>query len=361
MASQQYKGTQVSLDFGPLTQSTISAQLDAYAGQQILILVDENTQQHCLDYLLTSFEQLAKAEVLVIPAGEESKSIDLTLQLWDLLLAYEVTKKDLLICLGGGVVTDIGGFIASTYKRGLDFIMIPTTLLGMVDASIGGKNGIDFKGFKNMIGCTKQPLHIFIDPAFLYTLPAEDLRSGWAECIKHALINGPELLQRVQKTTPIIDWENFQLDSTLFWELILTKIQIVEQDPLETNLRKVLNLGHTIGHSLEAHQLQIKAPITHGHAVAWGILIEAMIATNQGIMPENDLNSIHELIAPIFTPLSWGQLDVATLAAYLDQDKKNQDQLWRYVALETAGVYHIDAVINTQDLDKALKAMQSMK
>ena len=124
MASQQYKGTQVSLDFGPLTQSTISAQLDAYAGQQILILVDENTQQHCLDYLLTSFEQLAKAEVLVIPAGEESKSIDLTLQLWDLLLAYEVTKKDLLICLGGGVVTDIGGFIASTYKRGLDFIMI---------------------------------------------------------------------------------------------------------------------------------------------------------------------------------------------------------------------------------------------
>ena len=361
MASQQYKGTQVSLDFGPLTQSTISAQLDAYAGQQILILVDENTQQHCLDYLLTCFEQLAKAEVLVIPAGEESKSIDLTLQLWDLLLAYEVTKKDLLICLGGGVVTDIGGFIASTYKRGLDFIMIPTTLLGMVDAAIGGKNGIDFQGVKNVIGSTKQPRHIYIDPTFLYTLPAEELKAGWAECLKHGLVNGPKLWTRVKNASFTIIWDEFQLDPELFWELILTKIQIVEQDPLENSTRKVLNLGHTIGHALEAHQLQIKAPITHGHAVAWGILIEAMIATNQGVMLENDLHSIHELIAPIYTPLNWKQLDVATLAAYLDQDKKNQDQLWRYVALETAGAYHIEAVINTQELDKALKAMQSMK
>lgn len=361
MASQQHKGKQVALDFGPLAATTLSTQLDAYVGQKILILVDENTQQHCLDYLLTSFEQLAQAEILVIPAGEESKSIELAVQLWDLLLAYEVTKKDLLICLGGGVVTDMGGFIASTYKRGLDVIMIPTTLLCMVDAAIGGKNGIDFKGFKNMIGCNKQPLHIFIDPAFLHTLPTEELRSGWAECIKHALINGPELWQQVQKITPFIDWENFQLDSAIFWELILTKIQIVEQDPLETNLRKVLNLGHTIGHALEAHQLQIDAPIAHGHAVAWGILIEAMIATNQGVMLEKDLNSIHELIAAIYTPLRWDQLNVAALAVYLDQDKKNQDQLWRYVALQKAGVYEMNSVIHSQELDAALKALQSMK
>lgn len=361
MASQQYKGTQVTLDFGPLAATTLSSQLDAYVGQKILILVDENTQQHCLDYLITSFEQLAQAEILVIPPGEESKSIELAVQLWDLLLAYEVTKKDLLICLGGGVVTDMGGFIASTYKRGLDVIMIPTTLLCMVDAAIGGKNGIDFQGMKNIIGCTKQPKNIYVDPAFLYTLPTEELRSGWAECIKHALINGPELWQQVQKITPFIDWENFQLDSPLFWELILTKVQIVEQDPLETNLRKVLNLGHTIGHALEAHQLQMDAPIAHGHAVAWGILLEAMIATNQGVMLENELNSIHELIGAIFTPLRWEHFDVATLAVYLDQDKKNQDQKWRYVALQKAGVYELNSVIHSQELHAALKALQSMK
>lgn len=361
MASQQHNGKQVALDFGPLAATTFSTQLDAYVGQKILILVDENTQQYCLDYLLTSFEQLAQAEILVIPPGEESKSIELAVQLWDLLLAYEVTKKDLLICLGGGVVTDMGGFIASTYKRGLDFIMIPTTLLCMVDAAIGGKNGIDFQGVKNIIGCTKQPKHIYVDPAFLYTLSAEELRSGWAECIKHSLINGPELWQQVQKITPFIDWENFQLDSALFWELILTKIQIVEQDPSEMNLRKVLNLGHTVGHALEAHQLQIDAPIAHGHAVAWGILIEAMIATNQGVMRDNELNSIQELIAAFYAPLSWEKLDVAALATYLDQDKKNQDQKWRYVALQKAGVYEKNSVMNSQELDAALKSLQSMK
>lgn len=357
MASQQYKGTQVSLDFGPLTQSTISAQLDAYAGQQILILVDENTQQHCLDYLLTCFEQLAKAEVLVIPAGEESKSIDLTLQLWDLLLAYEVTKKDLLICLGGGVVTDIGGFIASTYKRGLDFIMIPTTLLGMVDAAIGGKNGIDFQGVKNVIGSTKQPRHIYIDPAFLYTLPAEELKAGWAECLKHGLVNGPKLWTRVKNASFTIIWDEFQLDPELFWELILTKIQIVEQDPLENSTRKVLNLGHTIGHALEAHQLQIKAPITHGHAVAWGLFIEGHISKQQGIMNGQELFEIQQVVSHIYAPLPWNQLDVSLLSKYLDQDKKNQDHQWRYVAIETAGVYHIDAVINTQELEAALEAL----
>lgn len=361
MASQQYNGKQVTLDFGPLGATSFANKLDAYAGQKILILVDENTQQHCLDYLLTSFEQLAQAEVLVIPPGEESKSIELVVQLWDLLLAYEVTKKDLLLCLGGGVVTDIGGFIASTYKRGIDVIMIPTTLLCMVDAAIGGKNGIDFQGVKNIIGCTKQAQHIFIDPAFLSTLPINELRSGWAECIKHALINGPELWQRLQKISPIIDWANFQLDSALFWELILTKIQIVEQDPLELNLRKVLNLGHTLGHAIEAHQLQINAPITHGNAVAWGILIEAMIAAQQGLLSESDLIEISALVKSIFEPLKWEQLNVAVLSAFLDQDKKNQDQKWRYVALKKAGEYEMNSVIHPHELDAALKALQSMK
>ena len=361
MASQQYNGKQVTLDFGPLGATSFANKLDAYAGQKILILVDENTQQHCLDYLLTSFEQLAQAEVLVIPPGEESKSIELVVQLWDLLLAYEVTKKDLLLCLGGGVVTDIGGFIASTYKRGLDVIMIPTTLLCMVDAAIGGKNGIDFQGVKNIIGCTKQAQHIFIDPAFLSTLPINELRSGWAECIKHALINGPKLWQSIQQISLTLDWDNFQLDNALFWDLILTKIQIVEQDPEEYGIRKVLNLGHTIGHALEAQQLQINEAISHGHAVAWGIFLEAMIAKNQGFMCENDLNAIHQLIVAIYKPLSWEQFDVVKLTTYLNQDKKNQDQKWRYVALKKAGEYEMNSVIHPHELDAALKALQSMK
>lgn len=361
MASQQYKGKQVTLDFGPLGASSFSNKLDAYAGQKILILVDENTQQYCLDYLLTSFEQLAQAEVLVIPPGEESKSIELIVQLWDLLLSYEVSKKDLLICLGGGVVTDIGGFLASTYKRGLDVIMIPTTLLAMVDAAIGGKNGIDFQGIKNVIGCTKQPKHIFIDPAFLATLSQEELRSGWAECIKHALINGPDLWSQVRQTSAHIDWENFQIEPTLLWDLILTKIQIVEQDPLEQDLRKVLNLGHTIGHALEAHQLQNNAPISHGHAVAWGLVLESMVALQQGSLNKQQLEELIEVVTPIFTALDWNQLDVKVLSKYLNQDKKNHDAQWRFIALEKAGEFKLDAVMESQALAETLLNLQSMK
>jgi 3-dehydroquinate synthase len=228
MANQRFQGTSIQLDFGSLTESSFPEKLQKFAAQKILILVDENTQQHCLDYLLTSFEELSHAEVIVLPPGEETKSIEYAVQLWELLTDYEVTKKDLLICLGGGVVSDLGAFVASTYKRGLHCILIPTTLLAMIDAAIGGKNGIDFKGYKNLIGSIAQPEHIYIDPGFLHTLPWPEYISGLGEALKHSLIGGPALWAQFKKEAALFIENKQVLPTELLWELIQVKINIYD-------------------------------------------------------------------------------------------------------------------------------------
>jgi 3-dehydroquinate synthase len=354
MANQRFQGTSIQLDFGSLTESSFPEKLQKFAAQKILILVDENTQQHCLDYLLTSFEELSHAEVIVLPPGEETKSIEYAVQLWELLTDYEVTKKDLLICLGGGVVSDLGAFVASTYKRSLHCILIPTTLLAMIDAAIGGKNGIDFKGYKNLIGSIAQPEHIYIDPGFLHTLPWPEYISGLGEALKHSLIGGPALWAQFKKEAALFI-ENKQVPPTeLLWELIQVKINIVEQDPLETGVRQVLNLGHTLGHAFEARCIESE-PIAHGVAVAWGLVYEAQIAYAQGLLDQAFAQELSAFVNAFFMELPKVALEATALAPFLNQDKKNQDEQWRYAALKSPGAYLLNQGFDLAQLEAVLR------
>jgi 3-dehydroquinate synthase len=354
MANQRFQGTSIQLDFGSLTESSFPEKLQKFAAQKILILVDENTQQHCLDYLLTSFEELSHAEVIVLPPGEETKSIEYAVQLWELLTDYEVTKKDLLICLGGGVVSDLGAFVASTYKRSLHCILIPTSLLAMIDAAIGGKNGIDFKGYKNLIGSIAQPEHIYIDPGFLHTLPWPEYISGLGEALKHSLIGGPALWAQFKKEAALFIENKQVLPTELLWELIQVKINIVEQDPLETGVRQVLNLGHTLGHAFEARCIESE-PIAHGVAVAWGLVYEAQIAYAQGLLDQAFAQELSAFVNAFFMELPKAALEATALAPFLNQDKKNQDEQWRYAALKSPGAYLLNQGFDLAQLEAVLR------
>lgn len=355
MAIQRFQGSSVQLDFGPLTESSFPQKLAQFSAQKILILVDENTQQHCLDYLLTSFEQLAHAEVIVLPPGEETKSIDYALQLWELLTDYEVSKKDLLICLGGGVVSDLGAFVASTYKRGLNCILLPTSLLAMIDAAIGGKNGIDFKGYKNLIGTIQQPDHIYMDPGFLHSLPWPEYLSGLGEGLKHSLISGPDLWQHYKNDVAFAIENKQQLSTALLWELIQVKINIVEQDPFEIGVRQVLNLGHTLGHAFEARCMESE-PIAHGVAVAWGLAYEAQIAKAQGLLDQDAAQELFDFVRANYSALPEIAQDAMGLVPFLNQDKKNQDNRWRYAALKSPGAYVLNQSFDLAQLQAVLKS-----
>jgi len=354
MTIQRFQGTSIQLDFGSLTESSFPEKLQKFAAQKILILVDENTQQHCLDYLLTSFEELSHAEVIVLPPGEETKSIEYAVQLWELFTDYEVTKKDLLICLGGGVVSDLGAFVASTYKRSLHCILIPTSLLAMIDAAIGGKNGIDFKGYKNLIGSIAQPEHIYIDPGFLHTLPWPEYISGLGEALKHSLIGGPALWAQFKKEAALFIENKQVLPTELLWELIQVKINIVEQDPLETGVRQVLNLGHTLGHAFEARCIESE-PIAHGVAVAWGLVYEAQIAYAQGLLDQAFAQELSTFVNAFFMELPKVALEATALAPFLNQDKKNLDEQWRYAALKSPGAYLLNQGFDLAQLEAVLR------
>ncbi|NDA98882.1 MAG: iron-containing alcohol dehydrogenase, partial [Flavobacteriia bacterium] len=245
------KATNYQVEIGSILESSFSNVLSAFSGHKIIIIVDENTHDNCLDYLITSFNELARAEIVLLPTGEKNKVMEVCFQVWQALTEYNVSRKDLIINLGGGMVSDMGGFIASVYKRGLKFINVPTSLLGMVDAAIGGKNGIDLEGYKNQLGTFSHPSHIFIDPLFLATLPGEEIFNGYAEMLKHALIQDKDLWLKIQK----IHSENDLIQLDVIHSSVLIKTKIIDKDPLEGGLRKILNFGHTIGHALEGYQL----------------------------------------------------------------------------------------------------------
>ena len=177
------------LELGSISDSSFSEKLNTFKNEKIVLFAGENTSEACVSYLLTQFEQLSLAEVIMIPAGEIHKTVEIVENIWEVLSEYQVGRHDLFINVGGGMITDMGGFIASCYKRGIDFINVPTSLLGMVDASIGGKTGVNLGHFKNQIGVFSNPIAVYIDPIFLSTLPEEELMSGYAELLKHGLIS----------------------------------------------------------------------------------------------------------------------------------------------------------------------------
>ncbi|HEX5171775.1 MAG TPA: 3-dehydroquinate synthase family protein, partial [Cyclobacteriaceae bacterium] len=258
----------------------------------ITVLVDENTRKKCLPLIE---KQLPDHELIIIPSGEEYKNISTCISIWQKMTDLRMDRHSLMIILGGGVLGDMGGFCASTYKRGIDFILIPTTLLAQVDASIGGKLGIDFSSYKNHIGVFQLPALTLLFSGFLKTLPARELRSGFAEVIKHVLISDSEMWTRLSaKRINEQEWEPLVLHSVQF------KAQVTTTDPKEKGLRKILNAGHTIGHALESHFIAMDHAISHGEAIAVGLIAESFIASKKGLLREDELNSIKHYIRSVF-------------------------------------------------------------
>lgn len=336
------------LELGDITTSSLSEKLDAYATAKKIIIVDENSHINCLEYLITHFEQLNEAEVILLPAGEENKQLEIAQSVWEALTEYGATRYDLVINLGGGMITDMGGFIASCYKRGCDFINIPTTLLSMVDASIGGKTGLNLGHFKNQIGVFCDPKAVYIDPVFLSTLPGYELLSGYAEMMKHGLIHNEDLYSRVLTSMREDEYPSIELIE----ECVHVKNEIVSQDPTEKGLRKILNLGHTIGHVLEGHYIE-RFPLTHGHCVAIGIMMEAYIASRMGMLPEDTFFKIQSGVFEFYEMPAYSNDEVSTMVAMLYNDKKNANGKIRCSLLEKMGECKFDVEVAESDFVEA--------
>lgn len=302
-------------------EHTLIPWLQQRAYRQILPLADANTLLHCWPLLEPLAQDAAWLPPVVIPAGEIHKNLHTCTHIWQAMLDARLDRKALVVNLGGGVVGDMGGFCAATWKRGIDFIQIPTTLLSMTDAAIGGKLGIDFQQVKNTIGVFRQPAAVFADTRFLKTLPARELLSGFAEVIKHALIGAPDLWHTIREHghTGSLRYDAFDWPA-LLESSVAVKHRVVQEDPYEKDLRMVLNYGHTIGHAVESYFLNTETPVTHGEAVAFGMVAESRIA----YPPGQRLERIETTIAQYFDPLHVPESIYPALWEAMLQDKKNQ-------------------------------------
>ena len=311
------------------------SKLDISNYSQVAILVDENTKRDCLSKL----PQIENALIIEIKSGEENKNISTCSFIWEQLTINNFDRNSLLINLGGGVIGDMGGFCATTYKRGLEFIHIPTTLLAMVDASVGGKLGIDFKGFKNQIGLFNNPKAVLISSEFLETLAESELKSGFAEVVKHSLISDNSLWLKL-KNTPFtdLDWEDI-IDTS-----VQIKNKIVLADPFEKGERKKLNFGHTFGHAIESYYLEKGTPISHGEAVFMGMILETKISD----LSETDKNEIKNYVLSNFalpyTPKK------SSLHKFLINDKKNQNGKINFTLLNGIGNCSLDNLFSLDEL-----------
>lgn len=321
---------------------TLKAYLSAHDYAQIFILVDENTHQYCWPKIKNAFTQ-GNNHLIEIQSGEIHKNIDTCQYIWSQLMKWEADRKSLMINLGGGVIGDMGGFCASTFKRGIDFLQIPTTLLSQVDASIGGKLGVDFQGIKNSIGLFKNPKTVLVDTAFLKTLPQREVRSGLAELLKHGLIADQQVWQSLIaiKNLDTVDWMPFVYDS------LLVKKRIVVADPFEKGLRKSLNFGHTIGHAVESQSLQGEHPFLHGEAVAIGMVVEAFLSHKLLGLSRKEVGEISYFIKDIygFHPIDEANFEV--LIDWMRQDKKNDGSGINFSLLPGIGAVEVNQICDS--------------
>ncbi|WP_333851751.1 3-dehydroquinate synthase [Epilithonimonas sp.] len=326
--------------------TSLNEYIDQIKPSKIFILVDENTHNHCLPILLPNLETDAPFEVIEIEAGEENKNIETATQLWEIFSEMEADRKSLLINLGGGVITDIGGFVASTYKRGFKFINIPTTLLSMCDASIGGKTGIDHQYLKNIIGTFALPEGIFFYPKFLETLKFEELRSGFAEMLKHGLIADAEHwneLSSLDKITP-------ESVSPFISRSMEIKNNVVSQDFKEENVRKTLNFGHTIGHAVESLFLKKGNLIPHGEAVALGMICETHLAFLCGLIDVEVSSAIISKIKRLFPYIDISEFKNAAIMDLMFNDKKNQDGNINFSLINGVGSCLFDQKLSAEQI-----------
>ncbi|MDT0558719.1 3-dehydroquinate synthase [Ichthyenterobacterium sp. W332] len=302
---------------------------------KVVVIVDENTHQSCLPLFLSRVESDIVFDIIEIEAGEMSKTIDTCTSVWEALSDLGFDRKSLIINLGGGVVTDLGGFVACTFKRGINYINIPTSLLAMVDASVGGKTGVDLGVIKNQIGVIATGEMVIIDTEFLATLPQNHLRSGLAEMLKHGLIADRKYWDTLSDLSQL----HIEDLEQLIYESVIIKNNIVNSDPNEDGVRKYLNFGHTLGHAIESYFLDYdaKEELLHGEAVAIGMILESYLSYKLLDLSKEDLATIKTNIQNLYGKISIDEDDYEHIIELLKFDKKNSHGVINFVLLEAIG------------------------
>ena len=321
---------------------------DGRAANGVFFLVDENTRKLCLPLLMKD-EFFGKVTVIEIKANDDHKTLESLASVWTSLQKNGATRKSLMINLGGGMVTDLGGFAASTFKRGMEYVNVPTTLLGAVDAAVGGKTGINFGGLKNEIGVINSSKSVVINADFFRTLDAVNLRSGYAEMIKHGLISNTEIWKHILSFD--LDNVDYNRLSELLLESISVKEKVVEIDPTEKGLRKVLNFGHTVGHAFESYAMETGKPVLHGYAVAWGMISELYLSYKLLGFPKETLSTAVRMIKE-----NYGALPIKCdiydhLYDLMTHDKKNEgDGRILFSLLKNIGEIEINVAVSKKDI-----------
>jgi 3-dehydroquinate synthase len=332
-----------------------------FHNQKKFLLLDENIKHYCLNNLYAKCENLKHINIIKINTGEKYKNISTCIYIWKQLNKYKATRNSLLINIGGGVITDIGGFVGSVFQRGIKFINIPTTLLGMIDASIGGKNGIDFYDLKNYIGTFCNPLFVVVDFSYLRTLNTREFLSGFAELIKYALIYDINLWNNLLKLDikdNINIYYNNSIDKYML-QAIFIKNTIINKDPKEQGLRKILNFGHTIGHAIETYFLNNKNYLLHGEAIALGMICESWLSYKLHRISYTDYSNIYSFINKLFInnniKNNIHSMTIEDILSLITYDKKNyNDKKLNFSLLNKIGACNYDNLLNFDIVKESL-------
>jgi 3-dehydroquinate synthase len=333
--------------FGDIT-SLLDQWLQSHNYSSIHVLCDENTFHYCWP-ILNAFKWPSEPSVVVIPAGETAKNLRTCEIVWDALVENSADRNSLLINLGGGVITDLGGFCAASFMRGIKFLHIPTTVLGMTDAAIGGKHGVDFRMYKNYIGTFAEPECICIDNVFLNTLDDDEVRSGLAEVAKHGFLADKGLIEILLQSATLnnLDW------NALLRRSIQVKLKFVHDDIYDRGLRTALNFGHTIGHAIETKQLQADTPLRHGEAVALGMMVEAAISVRLLDLPHDQMEIIEETVRKLFPELAFPEIPFEELQKLIFKDKKKSGKDVLYALLKAIEQPVVGQIVPTSILNEA--------
>ena len=335
----------------PYKELTKLLNLENYS--QVFLLVDEQTETHCLPEFNKNIPDVSITKVFKVKSGEGSKSFDTCKDVWKQLADNNADRHSLLINLGGGMITDLGGFIASTFKRGIDFINIPTSLLAMVDASIGGKTGVNLDSLKNQIGVIKQAKLVLYDFNYLTTLPDNEAKSGFAEMLKHGLIADREYWNKLISIRNIMDNPFLIIEGS-----VRIKSRLVDEDPNEQNVRKHLNFGHTLGHAIESYtHMNWQKPLLHGEAIAHGIILESYLSHHVLGLEKEDLSKIIETIKSHFVIHHFNAEQQKNIIDLLRHDKKNRNGKVLFVLLSEIGQAKKDIEINEEIITESFSCL----
>jgi 3-dehydroquinate synthase len=337
-----------SVIFSADIKKSLSEILAQLSFSRLVVLTDLNTQRHCLPII----EKILPADTVFISvaAGEIHKNLDTCSLIWSRMTEEALDRKALMINLGGGVIGDMGGFCASIYKRGIRFINCPTTLLSQVDASVGGKLGIDFNGLKNHIGVFNEPETVIIAPEFLMTLPQAELRSGYAEIIKHGLIRDKAYFQKLQAQ----NWESQDWESLIRHSVGIKKA-VVEADPKENGLRKILNFGHTIGHAFESYFLDTQNHLLHGEAIALGMIAEGFLSFQKVGFSFEEFEEMSQFLLQVYGKVDFSLHELDPILDLCTQDKKNEGSVILFSLLESIGNCTYNIPVTREEIKHAIQ------